>query len=152
MPGPYNAPESLTDARALARRLAIGFEVIPIGELFSTVLKSMAPIFGDLPHDFTEENLQARLRGMILMAMSNKFHRLLLSTGNKSEISVGYCTLYGDMNGGLACPWRCSEKPRSSGLPEDSTKNTDTDPRAHTNASPLGRVARKPDGPGHSPA
>ncbi|MDA8308058.1 MAG: NAD+ synthase [Deltaproteobacteria bacterium] len=102
MPGPYNAPESLTDARELARRLGIGFEVIPIGDLFSTALKSMSPIFGDLPHDFTEENLQARLRGMILMSISNKFRRLLLSTGNKSEISVGYCTLYGDMNGGLA--------------------------------------------------
>ena len=102
MPGPYNAPESLADARELARRLGIGFEVISIGELFSTALKSMSPIFGDLPHDFTEENLQARLRGMILMSISNKFQRLLLSTGNKSEISVGYCTLYGDMNGGLA--------------------------------------------------
>ncbi len=102
MPGPYNAPESLSDARELARRLAIGFEVVPIDELFSTSLKSMSPIFGDLPHDFTEENLQARLRGMILMSISNKFDRLLLSTGNKSEISVGYCTLYGDMNGGLA--------------------------------------------------
>lgn len=102
MPGPYNAPESLTDAQELAQRLGIGFEVISIGELFSTALKSMSPIFGDLPHDFTEENLQARLRGMILMSISNKFNRLLLSTGNKSEISVGYCTLYGDMNGGLA--------------------------------------------------
>jgi NAD+ synthase (glutamine-hydrolysing) len=102
MPGPYNAPESLTDARELAQRLGIGFEVVPIDELFSTSLKSMSPLFGDLPHDFTEENLQARLRGMILMSISNKFQRLLLSTGNKSEISVGYCTLYGDMNGGLA--------------------------------------------------
>ncbi|MDR3567113.1 MAG: NAD+ synthase [Syntrophobacteraceae bacterium] len=102
MPGPYNAPESLTDARELAQRLAIGFEVVPIDGLFSAALQSMAPIFGDLAHDFTEENLQARLRGMILMAISNKFGRLLLSTGNKSEISVGYCTLYGDMNGGLA--------------------------------------------------
>ncbi len=102
MPGPYNAPESLSDARELARRLGIGFEVISIDDLFSTALKSMSPIFGDLEHDFTEENLQARLRGMILMSISNKFGRLLLSTGNKSEISVGYCTLYGDMNGGLA--------------------------------------------------
>jgi NAD+ synthetase len=62
----------------------------------------LKPIFNDLPHDFTEENLQARLRGMVLMSISNKFGRLLLSTGNKSEIAVGYCTLYGDMNGGLA--------------------------------------------------
>ncbi|MGA2731042.1 MAG: NAD+ synthase [Syntrophobacteraceae bacterium] len=102
MPGPFNAPESLTDARELAARLGIGFEVIAIDELFSTALKSLKPIFNDLPHDFTEENLQARLRGMVLMSISNKFGRLLLSTGNKSEMAVGYCTLYGDMNGGLA--------------------------------------------------
>jgi len=102
MPGPFNAPESLADARELAARLGIGFEVIAIDELFSTALKSLKPIFNDLPHDFTEENLQARLRGMVLMSISNKFGRLLLSTGNKSEIAVGYCTLYGDMNGGLA--------------------------------------------------
>ncbi len=102
MPGPFNAPESLADARELASRLGIDFEVISIEELFSTALRSLRPIFEDLPHDFTEENLQARLRGMVLMSISNKFRRLLLSTGNKSEIAVGYCTLYGDMNGGLA--------------------------------------------------
>ncbi len=102
MPGPFNAPESLADARELTARLGIGFEVISIDRLFSTSLKSLKPIFDDLPHDFTEENLQARLRGMVLMSISNKFGRLLLSTGNKSEIAVGYCTLYGDMNGGLA--------------------------------------------------
>ncbi len=102
MPGPFNSPESLSDARELAARLGIGFEQISINELFSTALKSLENIFGDLPHDFTEENLQARLRCMVLMAISNKFGRLLLTTGNKSEIAVGYCTLYGDMSGGLA--------------------------------------------------
>jgi NAD+ synthetase len=101
MPGPYNAPESLSDARELADRLGISFDVIPIADLFDGALKTLAPVFGDLPADVTEENLQARLRGLILMALSNKFHRLLLSTGNKSELAVGYCTLYGDMNGGL---------------------------------------------------
>lgn len=102
LPGPYNAPESLADAEELARRLGITFNVIPIADLFQTSLKSLAPVFEDLPPDVTEENLQARLRGIVLMALSNKFHRLLLSTGNKSEMAVGYCTLYGDMNGGLA--------------------------------------------------
>jgi NAD+ synthetase len=102
MPGPFNSPDSLADARELASRLGIGFLVVSIEELFPLALRSLAPIFGELPHDFTEENLQARLRGMVLMAISNKFRRLLLSTGNKSEIAVGYCTLYGDMNGGLA--------------------------------------------------
>lgn len=102
MPGPYNAPESLTDARELGARLGIRFEVVSIAELFATALKSLDPLFGGLPQDFTEENLQARLRGMVLMSISNKFGRILLSTGNKSEIAVGYCTLYGDMNGGLS--------------------------------------------------
>lgn len=102
MPGPYSAPESLTDARELAQRLGIAFEVIPIGELFALACKTLAPAFHGLAPDETEENLQARLRGLVLMAVSNKFNRLLLSTGNKSEMAVGYCTLYGDMNGGLA--------------------------------------------------
>lgn len=102
MPGPYNAPESLIDARELAQRLGISFEVIPIGELFAASCHTLSGAFHGLPPDATEENLQARLRGLILMALSNKFNRLLLSTGNKSEIAVGYCTLYGDMNGGLA--------------------------------------------------
>jgi NAD+ synthase (glutamine-hydrolysing) len=102
LPGPYNAPESLTDARELARRLGIQFEVVPIGDLFKTAVHSLAPVFEGLSTDVTEENLQARIRGLLLMALSNKFNRLLLSTGNKSEMAVGYCTLYGDMNGGLA--------------------------------------------------
>ena len=102
MPGPYNAPESLGDARELAERLGIAFEVVGIGNLFEMALNTLAPVFADVSPDVTEENLQARLRGLILMSLSNKFNRLLLSTGNKSEVSVGYCTLYGDMNGGLA--------------------------------------------------
>lgn len=102
MPGPYNAPESLDDARELAARLGIAFEVVAIDSLFATALDTLAPAFAGMPPDVTEENLQARLRGLILMSLSNKFNRLLLSTGNKSEVSVGYCTLYGDMNGGLA--------------------------------------------------
>ncbi|MCE5334349.1 MAG: NAD+ synthase [Desulfobacteraceae bacterium] len=102
MPGPYNAPESLADARELASRLGIEFEVVPIGEMFQAALKSLNPAFKNRPPDSAEENLQARLRGMTLMALSNKFGRLLLNTGNKSEVAVGYCTLYGDMNGGLA--------------------------------------------------
>jgi len=102
MPGPYNAPESLQDARELAERLGIEFCVVSISDLFSSSLKALSPVFEGRPPDVTEENLQARLRGLALMGISNKFHRLLLSTGNKSEMAVGYCTLYGDMNGGLA--------------------------------------------------
>lgn len=102
MPGPYNAPESLDDARELAIRLGVRFEVVAISRLFDCAREALAPVFGDLPMDVTEENLQARLRGLILMAFSNKFNQLLLNTGNKSELAVGYCTLYGDMNGGLS--------------------------------------------------
>lgn len=102
MPGPYNAPESLSDAEELARRLGIEFSVLPIHDLFESSLQTLEPVFHGLARDVTEENLQARIRGLILMALSNKFSRLLLSTGNKSEMAVGYCTLYGDMNGGLA--------------------------------------------------
>ena len=102
MPGPYNAPESLDDARELASRLGIEFQVVSIADVFESSLQTLARPFEGLAPDVTEENLQARLRGLILMAFSNKHNRLLLSTGNKSEVSVGYCTLYGDMNGGLA--------------------------------------------------
>lgn len=102
MPGPYNAPESLSDAAELADRLGIQFTVLPIDDLFESSLRTLDPVFKDLARDVTEENLQARIRGLMLMALSNKFNRLLLSTGNKSEMAVGYCTLYGDMNGGLA--------------------------------------------------
>jgi NAD+ synthetase len=102
MPGPYSSPGSLRDAEALARNLRIDFRVIPIGSIFDSYLTTLDPAFEGLPRDVTEENIQARIRGNILMGLSNKFGALLLSTGNKSELAVGYCTLYGDMAGGLA--------------------------------------------------
>jgi NAD+ synthase (glutamine-hydrolysing) len=102
MPGPYSSSGSVDDARRLAEYLKIRFEIIPIGEVFDSYRKSLAGVFAGLPQDVTEENLQARIRGAILMAMSNKLGALVLSTGNKSELGVGYCTLYGDMVGGLA--------------------------------------------------
>ena len=102
MPGPYSSEHSLTDARALAANLGIRFEVIPINQGYEAMLQTLEPLFAGYPADTTEENLQSRLRGMVLMALSNKFGSLVLTTGNKSEIAVGYCTLYGDMCGGLA--------------------------------------------------
>ena len=102
MPGPYSSAGSLGDAEALARNLAIGYQVLPIASIFESYLQTLTPAFQNLPTDVTEENLQARIRGNILMALSNKFSALVLSTGNKSELAVGYCTLYGDMAGGLA--------------------------------------------------
>ena len=102
MPSRYSSPSSLADAAALAANLGIDYRVIPIDDVFQSFLEGLAPVFTGLPEDVTEENLQARIRGTVLMALSNKLGRLLLTTGNKSEIAVGYCTLYGDMCGGLA--------------------------------------------------
>jgi NAD+ synthase (glutamine-hydrolysing) len=102
MPGPYSSEHSLTDARALAHNLRIRFEVESIKAGYEAMLGTLGPLFRGYNPDTTEENLQSRLRGVILMALSNKFGSLVLTTGNKSEIAVGYCTLYGDMCGGLA--------------------------------------------------
>ena len=102
MPSRYSSPESLEDAAQLASNLGIQYSVLPIESAFETVRQSLAPIFQNAPEDATEENIQARLRGLFLMSLSNKFGTLLLTTGNKSELAVGYCTLYGDMCGGLA--------------------------------------------------
>ena len=102
MPGPYSSEASVTDARHLAEKLGIRFEMISINDAYQAVTNTLARVFADLPRDTTEENLQARLRGDILMALSNKFGSIVLTTGNKSELAVGYCTLYGDMAGGLA--------------------------------------------------
>ncbi len=102
MPGPYSSPGSLRDAEALARNLRIDFRVVPIASIFDSYLTTLDSAFENMPRDATEENVQARIRGNILMALSNKFGSLVLSTGNKSELAVGYCTLYGDMAGGLA--------------------------------------------------
>jgi NAD+ synthase (glutamine-hydrolysing) len=102
MPGPYSSEGSILDAKKLAENLGIKFEMIPITETFESYKQDLAKTFSGLPQDATEENLQARIRGNLLMALSNKFGSMVLSTGNKSEMAVGYCTLYGDMAGGLA--------------------------------------------------
>jgi len=102
MPGPYSSEGSRTDAKALADNLGIEFLTIPIGEVFQSYRKVLESAFGGRKSDTTEENIQARIRGNCLMALSNKFGSMVLSTGNKSESAVGYCTLYGDMAGGLA--------------------------------------------------
>jgi NAD+ synthase (glutamine-hydrolysing) len=102
MPGPYSSEGSVTDARETAEKLGIRLEVVPINEGYATAVRGLQPVFGDRAPDVTEENIQARLRGLHLMAISNKLGAMVLTTGNKSEIAVGYCTLYGDMVGGLA--------------------------------------------------
>ncbi len=102
MPSPYTSRESREDAFALAGNLGIKVEEVPIDEIFQSYLSTLRKDFRNLPPDVTEENIQARIRGNILMAFSNKFGWLVLTTGNKSELSVGYATLYGDMAGGFA--------------------------------------------------
>jgi NAD+ synthase/NAD+ synthase (glutamine-hydrolysing) len=102
MPSPYSSPGSLNDSISLARNLGIETIALPIAPMMSAFDASLAGAFRGFPSGVTEENIQSRIRGNLLMALSNKFGSLLLTTGNKSEMSVGYCTLYGDMNGGLA--------------------------------------------------
>lgn len=142
MPSRYSSAGSVSDSLALARKLAIHYHEVPIKDPVDAFTKALTPIFQDMPADTTEENIQPRVRATILMALSNKFGHLLLTTGNKSELAVGYCTLYGDMAGGLAVisdvpktivykiarwinrdqeiiPWDTIEKPPSAELKPD---------------------------------
>lgn len=129
LPSQFSSQGSLDDARDLARNLGIAYDVVPIQPPFESLKHQLQPLFDGRPEDTTEENLQARLRGVILMGMSNKFGCLLLTTGNKSELAVGYCTLYGDMCGGLAV---ISDVPKtlvyrlSRWINEDSLRRTGT--------------------------
>jgi NAD+ synthetase len=102
MPSPYSSSGSIDDSRQLAANLGIRFEVLGISDLFAGFTHTLAPLFAGTRPDTTEENIQPRIRGTLLMALSNKFSALVLTTGNKSEMAVGYCTLYGDMVGALA--------------------------------------------------
>ncbi|HNW62584.1 MAG TPA: NAD+ synthase [Piscinibacter sp.] len=102
MPSPYTADISWIDARDMARRLGVRYDEISIVPMFDAFRTSLAPEFAGMPEDATEENIQARIRGTLLMALSNKFGAIVLTTGNKSEMATGYCTLYGDMAGGFA--------------------------------------------------
>jgi len=111
MPGPYSSAGSVDDSLALAEALGMRCDVAPIETVFEEVKAGLRPVFGAAPEDVTEENMQARIRGLFLMSLSNKFNYLLLSTGNKSELAVGYCTIYGDMCGGLAL---ISDLPKSN--------------------------------------
>jgi NAD+ synthase (glutamine-hydrolysing) len=102
LPSRYSSEGSVKDARELAANLGLTLKLLPIEDIFKAYLAALAPVFEGRPADIAEENIQARIRGTLLMAYSNKFNSLLLTTGNKSELAVGYCTLYGDMSGGLA--------------------------------------------------
>jgi NAD+ synthase (glutamine-hydrolysing) len=129
MPGPYSSEGSLRDAEDLARRLRIRFSIVPIDPVFETYRSTLRPEFGEGGSTLPEENLQARIRGAILMALSNRFGHLVLSTGNKSEIAVGYCTLYGDMAGGYAL---LSDVPKTMvyALAEELNRESERIPRS----------------------
>lgn len=150
MPSEFSSSGSVEHSVELARNLGMKCETVPIGAAFAQVKAAMAPVFGGLEEDVTEENMQARIRGVYLMSLSNKTGRMLLTTGNKSELAVGYCTMYGDMCGGLAVisdlpktwvytlsrwinrdreiiPWDTIEKPPSAELRPDQ-KDQDTLP------------------------
>jgi NAD+ synthetase len=150
MPSPYSSAGSIDDSRKLAAKLGIRFELIGISGLFAEYNRALEPLFAGTKPDTTEENIQSRIRGGLLMALSNKFSALVLTTGNKSEMAVGYCTLYGDMVGALAVigdlvktrvyalcrwinredeviPWAILEKPPSAELRPDQ-KDTDSLP------------------------
>jgi NAD+ synthase (glutamine-hydrolysing) len=135
MPGPFSSKGSVDDARALAANLGIRFELAPISVTYENFLNVLDPLFAGAPRDVAEENLQARLRGVTLMALSNKWGALVLTTGNKSELAVGYCTLYGDMCGGLAV---ISDVPKTLVYSLSHVAN-----RRHGNAIP-GSVFEKP--------
>ncbi|MDP3848893.1 MAG: NAD+ synthase [Luteolibacter sp.] len=150
MPSAYSSRGSVFDSFALADKLGIRCDEVPIGPAFEAIKQTMRPVFDGKPEDVTEENMQARIRGLLMMALSNKENHLLLTTGNKSELAVGYCTIYGDMNGGLAVisdlpktrvyqvarwinrgreiiPWNTIDKPPSAELRPDQ-KDQDTLP------------------------
>ena len=150
MPSPYSSRGSVDDSFALAKNLGMQCTEVPIRDAFESIKATMQPLFAGKPEDVTEENMQARIRGLMLMSLSNKDNHLLLTTGNKSEIAVGYCTIYGDMCGGLAVisdlpkirvyeisrwinrdreiiPWDTIEKPPSAELRPDQ-KDQDTLP------------------------
>ena len=127
MPSPYSSRGSIDDAKALANNLGIQFELIRITDIFDSYLNTLRPVFAGREEDVTEENIQSRIRGALLMALSNKLGAMVLSTGNKSELAVGYCTLYGDMVGGLAV---ISDVPEDHGVPAgglcELAKNADS--------------------------
>ena len=135
MPSPYSSRGSIDDARALARNLGIQCLEIPIADAFAAFKAQFKQVFAGLAEDTTEENMQSRLRGMILMSLSNKFGHILLTTGNKSELAVGYCTIYGDMAGGLAV---ISDVPKTLVYELANWINSDKS-RASSDKSPAGR-------------
>ena len=153
MPSRFSSDHSVNDAQQLAANLGIEFHIVPIAAIHDAYETTLARPFAGLAADVTEENLQARARGALLMAFSNKFNHLLLTTGNKSELAVGYCTLYGDMCGGLNV---IADVPKTTVYELSHFVNQHDRPRGHPGQhdpqSPLGRASAESDGPGFAAA
>ncbi len=151
MPSQFSSKGSIEDARELADNLGIRWETIPIQDVFEQFKATLQPVFEGRPEDTTEENIQARIRGTTLMALSNKFGHMLLTTGNKSELAVGYCTLYGDMNGGLGV---IADVPKTMvyELARYINHPAPGDPRIFAHQTAVRRTSRQPNRPGHAPA
>ena len=135
MPSQHSSPESVTDSIDLCKNLQVHHELIPIADVYGQYIHTLRPLFKDLPPSVAEENIQARIRGMLLMALSNKFGHILLNTSNKSEIAVGYGTLYGDMCGGLAVLGDVY-KTEVYGLVKEVNKEREIIPKAIVNKAP----------------
>jgi len=157
LPSAISSPQSLNDARALANNLGIRLETVPIAGPVASCESLLAPAFAGRPADVTEENIQARVRGVLMMAFSNKFGSLLLTTGNKSEMAVGYCTLYGDMCGGLGvisdvfktqvyalANWINAEARRRGGAPPIPQSTIDKPPSAELRPGQLDQDSLPP--------
>ena len=152
MPYAYTSRDSLEDAEACAKLLGVRYDVVPIKEPVEGFLSALKPMFNGHNRDVTEENIQSRARGTILMAISNKFGSMVLTTGNKSEMSVGYATLYGDMNGGynpIKDVYK-TEVYRLAAMAQPS--RAEVDPRAHHHQGAECRIAREPDRSGQPAA
>ena len=160
LPYRFTSRQSLDDAAQVAKALGVRYDVVPIESAVLGLEKALAPVFAGLSRDVTEENLQARARGTILMAISNKFGLMVVTTGNKSEMSVGYATLYGDMNGGFN-PIKdlLQDRGLSAGAAAQRLEarrrawaQRAGDPRQYSHPCAHRRVAREPDRPGHAAA
>jgi NAD+ synthase (glutamine-hydrolysing) len=155
LPSPYTAGISVQDAHEMARRLGVRHDELSIRPAFETVKATLAPLFAGRAEDTTEENIQARLRGLLLMALSNKFGHLILTTGNKSEYAVGYCTLYGDMAGLRAHQGRGQDAGVRAGALAQRARPHGTGPTRSPSASSPARPAPScggPDRPGQPAA
>ena len=160
MPSPYTSAHSLEDAKACAEAIGVRYDIVGIEPAMEAFREMLLPLFGNRKEDVTEENIQSRARGVTLMAVSNKLGGMVVTTGNKSEMAVGYATLYGDMCGGYnvlkdvykttvfeLCRWRNAHLPDGRAGPEGQG-----DPRAHHHQAAVGRAAARPEGRGFAAA